>query len=272
MGDWINVKQKSIEEIRRLQSNAIDTFGITDIGGVAQRVNGHRWEKGKKYLMEGNPEITEESKKFIEKFENEIFVGRGWKNADRVVGAVPNIPAFLAGQPMCMRQRVRTSSHMGHLTILLETTGSAGIFDSRIERGAAMMALARMLANTRPVDLWILTTFGGRGYMNMLAVKMDTNPLDIARSAAMLADPQASQALFEVCRDYVGGGSWSYGTESLERRWAGEAFKRLVNPSSEILYVPAAYYNDHNARNPAKWVKDMLVKYGMEAAHGGNDA
>jgi hypothetical protein len=101
--------------------------------------------------------------------------------------------------------------------------------------------------------------------MNGLLVRIETTPLDLGRAAHMLVklDRAASYGA-DVLKQAIGHnpGSWSYGTPELERRYCGEIFKRFLHPDSDILYVPAAYLGDSNIANPAKWLDDMLVKYG----------
>lgn len=155
----------------------------------------------------------------------------------------------------------------GPLSIFLETTGSGGAHSGSDARGAVMLALVRMLSEYRAVDLHVCTTYGGRDTMNALLCKVETTPLDLARASHLLGRLGASAIVGDrVMRRFGRPGyysGWSYGVPELERRWCGEIFRRFLNPGSDVLFVPAAYLDD-NWRNPVKWLKDMLVRYGGE--------
>ena len=135
----------------------------------------------------------------------------------------------------------------GPLSIFLETTGSSGVTG---ERGAAMLALVRLLNEYRPVDLWVCVTFGQREMMNGLLIRVDTRPLALAHAAHMLSSlPDTAYCGGKVLNglglSWIGG--WSYGVPELERKWCGEIFKRFLEPGSDVLYVPAAFLTDGGA-------------------------
>lgn len=264
-------KQSPIPEILRVRPAAVDTFMLCDMGGLVEKARSTRghtlhmsWTDAVSLLERGNPKLTDKADAFMSKFEDDIFLGQGWNTTDEVVGALPNVPAYLAGHPQNMRLRRKITANRGTLCVFFELTGSSGSLNSRHERGAAMLALIRLLTNTRPVEFWTLTTLGMRNTMNMVACRMDTTPLDVARSAAMLMDNTCLEVTCEVNRRLLGGGSWSYGEMELERKWTGEALRRVIQPSSEILFIPATYLSD-NMWSPEQWVRDMLKKYGMSA-------
>lgn len=264
-------EQPSIPEVLASQSRARDKFMICDVGGLVQAAR----EAGSEYpaetadrLERGVPHLIEKSDKFLQKFEDLIFLGHGWTVHDSVVGAVPNVPALLAGSPYGMRVRQRVRSPQAPLTMLLELTGSGGTQDwSRAQRGAAMLALARLLSNTRAVEVWILVTLGERGYMNMVACRVDTAPLHLGHASVLLCDNLTLTGIVETNRILLNDSksqSWSYGSTHMERTWSGEALRRVITPGSELLFIPAAYLSD-NFRDPERWVRDMLAKYGMGA-------
>lgn len=260
------IRQPSIPEIRASQPHAKDSFMICDLGGLCEVVTDERLREyaGFKKMRDGAPELTATAEKFMARFEHDVFLGRGFSIVDDVCGAMPNVPAFISGNPYNMRYRKRVRSNRAPLSIFFELTGSAGTMVTRAERGAAMLALVRLLANTRPVDLWTLTTYGRHGVMNMVACRVDSAPLDVARAAAQLCDMDVLGMITHVNNDLLGGGNWSYGVPELERKWSGEALRRVICPANELLFIPASYIADaHN--QPEQWVRDMLKKYGMGA-------
>jgi len=263
------LKQSSIPEVLVSQPSAFDRFLVlNDWEELKEAVEKSRLGLSTvqaRELLNGNLDLAEKSEKFMSKFEDDVFSGRGWNTVNDVVGGVPNVPAMLAGHPLSMRRRERATTHTGPLTMLLELTGSSGVAGMRTQRGAAMLALARLLSNVRPVEMYILVTLGSHSRMNMTALRVQTAPLDLSHAAALLCGDAAFQGLLNISMTLVGGGSWSYGDERMERRWSGEALRRVICPSAEMLFIPAAFFGD-SFRDPEKWVRDMLRKYGMNAA------
>ena len=144
-----------------------------------------------------------------------------------------------------------------------------------IQRGAAILALARLLSNTRPVEVWTCTTYGTTNVLQMVACKIETSPLDVARAAAMLCDSSLRTCGHAInvgaIGDYrnghhVPGASlgWAYGVPDLERKHAGDILAGILNPGSTMVYIPAAHGRDQ-LNDPVQWVRDMLAKYGAGA-------
>jgi hypothetical protein len=269
-----HLSRAAIPEIRKLQPRARDNIFVCDAGGLADRLGKIRLfgdEEYRRGLIGGDLSRVEESSKFLEQLEEQIPVSRTFANVAEVTGSLPIVPALLAGHPQAMRLRRRVRRPMGPLSIFLESTGSGGIREGEADsRGAAMLALARKLAETRPVDLWVCVTYGERNLMCGLLCKIETTPLDLGRATHMLANlyqtAVAGRAVFNDAGLRWDHG-WSYGSTDLERRWCGEIFRRFLNPSSDVLYVPAAHLRDNFAQ-PVEWLKKMLVEYGGETIEG----
>lgn len=266
--------REAIEEIKAVQPFARDNIFLTDCLGFAERIQANRFSmfgessgEYKEKVIHGDISRVQESDEFLAKFEEEVPRSRTWVNTAELVGSLPIVPAFLAGVPNNMRQRVRVRRPAGPLSIFLECTGSAGSMGSAANaRGAAMLALVRILNEYRAVDLWLCVTYGDRGVMHGMLIRVETRPLDLARAAHMLA--ALHDTAFVGANVLRGAGcqwqhGWSYGVPELERKWCGEIFKRFLHPGSDVLYVPAAYLAD-NWRDPTQWLKDMLERYGGE--------
>lgn len=273
-----------IPEIQAVRPGARDNIVLSDVEGYALKVAGvTAWDGTMAHndyingLRNGDISLVALSDQYLAKMEERGFMSKAWGVTADVVGAVPNVPAYIAGQPMNMRRRFRTRKPSGPLSIFLEATGSAGSMDlaSTMQRGAAMLALVRILSEQRPVDLWACVTYGSTNEMNALLIRLETMPLDLGRAAHMLVKLQ-SAAMYghSVLAQILGHnpGSWSYGTPELERRYCGEIFKRFLHPNSDILYVPAAYSRDDNISNPAKWLADMIQKYGGDTVERSDDS
>lgn len=275
-----------IPEIKAVRPAARDNIVLSDMEGYAAKCdypNAHCYygEEGHSQylngLRNGDLSLVERSDQYLAKMEERGFLSKAWATTLDVVGATPNVPAYIAGQPMNMRRRYRTKKPSGPLSIFLEATGSAGAMSEAetMERGSAMLALVRILSEQRPVDIWACITYGSQHEMNALLVRLETVPLDLGRAAHMLVKLQHAACYgHRVLTDVIGHqpGSWSYGTPELERKYCGEIFRRFLHPNSDILYVPAAYTRDTNIAKPAQWLNDMLVKYGGETVEGADES
>lgn len=285
--DDIRAKLKS-EGVRN-SDKATDHFIMADLPGYAglirETLGDMPLTRFADDLTRGRLDLAEKTDKLVQKFEDHVFIGRGWQVVNDVCGATPDIGAYLAGHPYNMRRRARTTKDTAPLALFLEMTASSGAMDTLNERGAAMLALTRLLSNVRPVELWTCITYGGahgekKGtagpVLKMIAVKIETTPLDVARAAAAIcqASNMASTG-YHITREINGGWDggargWAYGVPEIERRYAGEILRRIVSPGSLAVYVPAGMAGARGdgaelLGNPEAWLRHMLKKYGGAA-------
>lgn len=260
-----------IPEIKAERPHAHDNIILADASGLAERCDLGSYRTG---LLQGDLSLVALSDQYLEKLEDSLITSRTWHNVSSCVGALPIIPAYIAGQSNNMRLRTRQKKPAGPLSIFMECTGSAGSMGAgAVQRGSAMLALVRKLNEYRPVELWLCVTYGHHNQMNGLLTKIETTPLDLGRAAHMLCrfNETAGQG-WNILRRVVGDpGSWSYGEPRLERTWCGEIFARFLHPGSDVLYIPAAYLADKLLSNPTAWLQDMLVKYGGETVERDDD-
>lgn len=268
-----------IPEIKRVRPQAHDNIMLCDVPGLIERmeqsVSGadsfiqNYYRDHLEKMRRGDLSKVPLSDKYLCDLEDDVFLSKAWHNETGVIGALPNIPAYLAGVPTNMRNRVRAKKPQGPLSIFLECTGSGSTMrEHALGRGAAMLALVRALSDQRPVDLWLCVTYGTTNEMNGMLCRIETMPLDLGRAAHMLCSlPTTASIGGDIIAQVIGHnpGSWSYGVPELERKWCGEIFKRFLHPYSEVLYVPAALTGDGGLGDARVWLRNMLVKYGGES-------
>ena len=145
-----------------IRPRATSAFVVCDTSGLCDAYDAHRAANGgrepnkpSKEIRNGAPHLTAAADAYFDKFNDAAFMGKAFENINAMTGGVPNVAAYLAGQPLNMRQRHRRESPKGPLLVCYELTGTAGI---SAHYGAAMMALVRLLAASRPIELWTLTT------------------------------------------------------------------------------------------------------------------
>jgi hypothetical protein len=226
-----------------------------------------------KYCRTGDLARVEPSDKLLSAFENKFhFQSSAFQTVDAVAGGVPNVPAFLAGQPLAMRRRQRVTNEQAPLNILIDLTSSGGITSAQLEkRGAALLALVRILSAQRPVNLYAASSglprsAGERFMSSAVLFRLDTAPLDLARAAHVLcATGVARQLGYSTLTEQVGskGGdiAWPYNSDEYTRR-NGVAYWQRAIGTDELLYLAPAFAYDENLTNPEKWLTDMLAKYG----------
>jgi hypothetical protein len=235
-------------------------------------------------LQNGHEPTAQKSDEYMTALEDRSFTAKRFQNRAAVSGGVPCVPAMLAGHPLAMRRREKMIDDQAPLSIIVDIASSAGLGTEALEkRGAAITALVRLLSTVRPVTLMIgCSVTPERGGKNVdgysawhVFTRIDTTPIDLGRTAHMLAHPSVARGMFygAIVAERGEAGSdnislrWPYndGPKSI-REHAHEIFSRVLPNATESLYIGAAHINDTNITDPAKWLDDMLTEYGGQAA------
>lgn len=273
------LEMPSIPAIQAIQRGAKDKILLCSVGEYAELAQRHcqeyirmsdSYSKAADGLVNGNEEMVSESEAFLSKFENADFLAPQWRNVSDMVGGMPDVPSYLSGNPMNMRRRQRVMAESAPLSIFMELTASSGFTrHERIQRGAAMLALVRMLQTNRAIELWTCITYGAPELLQMIAVKIDTSPLDLGRAAHLLCEPNCGDLFGSIISEKemgdfrtMGSNGWAYAVPELERKYSGEILTRVVHPGSKTIFVPAALLGKDPMADPEKWLRDMLHQYG----------
>lgn len=120
-----------------------------------------------------------------------------------VAGGVVNVGAMMAGHPAHMRVRRKVMADTGPVGVLVDLAVSGGVSASVIaRRGAAALALTRILSRSRPVSLYMIGGLRTNEDTALISIKIDTAPLDLARAAFMLQDPaMLRRCFFAICQN-----------------------------------------------------------------------
>lgn len=263
-----------------------DYFLVTDTDGFANLAksvpdktgNDRDWLGGMDYREACNAAWTgyqagvAESDAYLSRFEDMEFGSRRWSTIDAVSGGAPNIGAYLAGSPLSMRRRTRQITEGAPLTIFCDVVSSA-IVDAKDlkKRGAAVLALARMLGTARPVTVYMVGATKPRNHSEtaFCMVRLD-NPLDLSRAAFMLAHPAAARGLlYNLCyraiAPYANGerGQWAYDDVEKYRKNGARLYAKAINADPlDCLFMPPVFANDEAIDNPEKWLRATLTQYG----------
>ena len=227
----------------------------------------------------GNAKLTAPCDRLLDRMENVEFATSRFATVSAVAGGAPCVPAYLAGSPMAMRRRVRVADDLAPLAVVVDIGVSASVSHPTIQRrGAAALALVRLLAATRPVSLWVVcgqvTDLDGTRRDAALAVRVDTAPLDVARAAWLLAAPEAfRRACFAATHAIAGhaekrGVNWLRDSHGRHPELLRECLPALT-ACDDFLLVPSLitagetqFGSDEKA---AAWVQAQLDKHGGAA-------
>lgn len=190
---------------------------------------------------------------------------------DDVTGAFPNVPAYIAGQPLSMRRKIKRENEFSPIAIVADLVSSGGIASEKLlKRGAAILALARALSARRPVELWAGCSMEGMGGGAChVYFQIDTQPLDLARAAYMLAHPAFSRGnCYGMGKaEYRFGGGWPYNRRQDDATMA-DVVRRAFPHLSDIIYVPGIYITDECIDDPIGWITRHVAAYGEQAPEG----
>ena len=223
---------------------------------------GETFAEFQKHVVTGENKRVAESEKFLEAIQDQVPVSKGWRNQDDVVGALPNVPAMLAGHPQHMRRRQRVSKETAPLSIYMDLTSSGGIGAAQVnKRGLALMALTRLLIEHRAVALWVGASLGGHGRAGTVAWQIDTAPLDLARATYHVSATSMSRLFgYSLNQDvFKTGGGWPFGNYGLHCQTAKTRLQNILG--GDILYIEPIMLGDELTNDPIGWIKRTMAKY-----------
>lgn len=261
-----------------------DFVAVADTDGFAEEAKKHprnhpaewmgdmTYDQAARAAYAGDQEGVAASDKLMSEFEALAPMSRRWRTIDTVSGGAPNVGAYLAGSPLSMRRRQRELDQGAPLTIFCDVMSSAGIKAHNLKkRGAAVLALVRVLGAVRPVTVYMV---GGGGHYgntpaNFCLVRMD-NPLDVSRAAFFLSHPGAARGLlYSVLAKAIAPQPipddvhWSWGSVDKYRQHAPAIYANAISANlDECLYLAPPHLSDPAITNPSKWVLDMLAQHG----------
>lgn len=224
---------------------------------------GGTYGKACERTLRGDLSLVEESDRLMSKFEQLAYDTQRRSWTDDVVGAIPNVPAFVAGHPLNMRRRTAAASDVAPIVVYVDLFASCGFSHKQIAaRGAAALALVRILSMRRPVELFAgCSTEGREGTKLHISpiVKIDSTPLDLARAAYALTSPEfLRRVMFGMCH-HMGAKKHIFAPE----HYFGRAAFAPALGEGELLLLPpmigAPSYSDALAWNdPERWIAEKI--------------
>lgn len=201
----------------------------------------------------------------LERFERFAFETERQRWVDDVCGGFPNVPAFLSGHPLAMRRRIADKDGAAPLAVIVDLTTSAGISADTIEkRGAAILALVRLLTMRRPVELWAGVMTGATGNRNLCGVfcRLETAPLDLATAAYVMTSAGFPRAVcYPIAKTTAAfGGGWPYNDHTITKAHMREICAAAFHHASDTLCIPPVHIDDQITRDPEGWIEARLAE------------
>lgn len=219
-----------------------------------------------RYCRDGDLSRVASSDALLTRFERFAFETERQHWVDDVCGGFPNVPAFLSGHPLAMRRRIADKDGAAPLAVIVDLTTSAGISAEAIERrGAAILALVRLLTMRRPVELWAgAITGAGANDRDLCGVfaKIETAPLDLATAAFAMTHPGFSRRLCYAIADKEAGfvGAWPYRNHAVSREHMRAICAQAFTHSADTLAIPPAHIGDMIDKDPEGWIEARLAE------------
>lgn len=197
-----------------------------------------------------------------------------------VAGGVPCVPAYLAGNPLSMRRRLRVLDDTAPLAVVVDMGVSASVQHDTIQRrGAAAVALVRLLAAVRPVSLWAVTgqqisRHSDKAANAAFAVRLETAPLDVARAAWLLCAPEAfRRGAFAACQAIGGDATgrdvnWLDNSHTRHHDLMRDCIPALTGHSDFVLVpslITAGATQFATDATAVAWVQEQLAQHGGAA-------
>lgn len=220
------------------------------------------FEAAAKQAREGDMTIVPKADALIEKFEQftlDSMGARAW--SDDVVGVFPNVPAYIAGVPTNMRRRIKVESPAAPIALIVEQFVSGSVSHQKVfERGVACLALVRLLAMKRPVELYLsFTSHDYSGKLCSILTRVETTPLDLATAAHAIAAPSfLRRVLFSALRNLIGIRNQGPPAR-LEPSDMVKALAPALPDIGQVVYFPGLV-TENGIGDAEKWVRDQVAK------------
>ena len=219
-------------------------------------------------LLENVPLIKEERRK-AEKLDVQVLFPT-WEQD--IAGAFPDVPAFLAGDPQCMRRMANQVSDTRPIRIFVGMASSCTFSSEQLaKRGALVSALALQLSKTRTVDIYAINsgekTIKGQDFAWSVMVKMP-KPISASDLSYWLCHQASVRGmLYAVERAFCGPLSWpeALGSKGDYHSPAGIArHARIWGAGASDIVIPFPMaYNVEDAEivaKPETWLKNTLQR------------
>ena len=225
-----------------------------------------------KSLRYGWKEGASKTNAILEKIEGKLSVdSNAYRTLSSVVGSTFNVGAYLAGNPMSMRLRKKVMENTNPIRILIDITVSAGTSQDEImNRGIAAVALARVLVQSRPVNLEVISGLKTLGQNLLMSFPIDTAPLDLSQASYLIARPEMLRRVSfglvvelgesKSARNYKGDIPWLFDDHTWQTHNMIDEYAKMSGYGNDYVAVSGTVHSDsfdgsrENIDKAAEWV------------------
>ena len=219
--------------------------------------------EGVTYLESGNDRHVQTALDFMKELnENVEVLHTRW--APSVEGAFPDVPSYLANDPLSMWRSERTTSDTSPLRVWVGVSSSAGISErALVKRGCVLAAFAIALSEKRPVLITPFKTLGwfDRKTWSILSWDVTTGPLILADLMASVAEPLAFRHAGIMAGQLHNPSTSPYCPPVLTQP---STMRNLLGAQPQDLYLEAIDLRDPMLSDPIGWLKEHIARYGSE--------
>lgn len=213
----------------------------------------------------GDTKLVPKAEALLDKLDTAIETSRRtWEPAP--AGAFVCVPDVLAGHPTPMRRLIYQQDETSPITILVNTSSSAGInADTLQKRGIVILALVMALSRLRPVSLQQLAIMHGiQDGETIFTSQINTAPLDLATACYVLTSAGFARELtYCLGRSYNRfNGGWprefDYGRPD---KYYTSVQQKLGLDPTKTLVIGAAQLGDELLSDPVRWINKQIAHF-----------
>lgn len=236
-------------------------------------------ELGIRALATGDDRNVAQAQALLQSFQENIEVpSYTWTTG--MVGAFPNVPAYIAGVPEVMWYREPIVSDRSPLRVWMGVTSSAGITeDMLVKRGCTLAAFVIAMSNKRTVYVTPYVC-NSNGYSDHAVVSWDiqTTPLVLSDLLASVSNPHCTRHA-GLTATYLANpatsGRWDPRELASNRIAQYNQGHGIINPNPhsdwqrdvlgvkpDDLVLGSIHLHDELITDPIGWLKKNLARYG----------
>lgn len=190
---------------------------------------------------------------------------------DDVAGGYPNVAAFLAGDPMCMRRRAYDATASAPVAFYFGISPNAHVSREQIKKyGICVLALVWAVSMSRPVTLHTIE-FSSPGDSQkhkknnnevITVCRIATDPLDLASACHVLtSDTYARNVCFQAATAAGGnGGAYPSGYSAAVTSPYMVGLRQRLEIEDEAIIFPSLHSDSLAIRDPIGWIKMHLAQ------------
>jgi len=269
----MDVKIKSFDSVQDVIRCAVENRCYSTSNDREDFYGDETADQAIQHGLTGNDSLVSKAEQIMDKININVESMRpSWERGH--AGMFPIVPAYLAGDPQSMMNRVMTESDMAPLSLYVNLVSSQGVTPEKLEqRGIAIRALAMSLVKIRPLNLHLYYSCSGVGDRskgnNVLICRVNTTPLDLATAAWSLTSQgfarrvcmwMTSRYVAETKSEFKEGAtvSWPEGYDAPLGVEYGKRLGAILSPTERFLNIPGVHWKDTTFDDPQRWVLDRI--------------